>query len=196
LYCHPFYPYKPCLIGVSNCRPGLVGDQSWTEALRPTLQSYFDRYADSHIFNVLAICQSPTRGLSSQLATALHTIYTIEDLLEGSAALERLQNSIQSPIERSDAEQLAKYGLTRAAVFKAPLTEEHEERIYEGDRLLDLWHELSSEARKAMKDLDDQIDGAEVDQQTSDARRMDYTPAIHAWMKTLAEKGVLEDIIG
>ena len=67
----------------------------------------------------------------------------------------------------------------------------------------DLRAGLEALARKAAAELGDAVarHGAEImalatDLERVEGRKRDYTPAIHAWVKILAEKGVLEQIAG
>ena len=62
---------------------------------------------------------------------------------------------------------------------------------------------LEALARKTAAELGDAVarHGAEIlalatDLERVEGRKRDYTPAIHAWVKILAEKGVLEQIAG
>jgi len=198
----PFHDSTPSIKQIhSNSPSGLIeNDKPWTDAVVPTLQAYFDRY-DSDNFSMLAICESPTRGIRSRLAAVLRKIYLVEDLLHGSPELETLRNETPLPIPRNNAGQLERYCLTNTAVFQTSLPEEDEHGIYENaadnrEHLLDMWRALSTEISAIMGDYDGHLADAQTDQETSAARKEDYTPAIHAWMKTLADKGVLEDILG
>ena len=205
-----------------------------------------EEYGGGFEFNLLAMCQSPLRGLCGEIAANAHVLELIGKNL---GALPGPTPEANGKSELPAPEKFPEYWVTPEMVSEAPIPEnvrpllsllgaipsedgpagpdpsatvsipratllptlysalgtEPELPTTETITLTpsDIRAHLESLAAKTRAEQDDAIErhllevGAlSTDLERVEGRKKDYTPAIHAWMKILAEKGVLEQIAG
>ncbi|KAI1814140.1 cysteine proteinase [Poronia punctata] len=166
---------------------------SWLKIASTAIQTRMANQDNEYLsFNLLATCQSPLLTTSQQLGKSLAT----------SLALANLHNWPLDSIwgRFTDDEYLARFGLTREKILAnfSP-HKSFKERANRPDFDIKAAERLAEELRTEQDSLDARhaAELATVDEaiEMIRGRRRDYTPAIHKWVRILAEKGVLEDLI-
>lgn len=145
-------------------------------------------------YNLLAICQSPLVTLSHDIATNLASAKALDDIASRNPSWHI--NTLWSDV--SD-DKLASFNLTRERIcadFRPDMSR--------AAGLLELCpataRDWAAELRDKQALLEKQYAAATAAvadnvMMIHDCRRRDYTPAIHEWVRILAEKGVLHGLI-
>ncbi|KAI5859918.1 cysteine proteinase [Durotheca rogersii] len=172
-----------------QCKPLCLGapepeSESWLDAARAAIQERMMRGADFSSYSLLAVCRSPVRGLVADLAANL----------AGARALAARRGPDPGPDPAppwDDAARLAQWGLTREAVARAappPAALADPDPDAAARRLAAQRDAL--EARYAAE-----LAAADEAAEAARGRQRDYTPAIHQWVRALAQKGALRALI-
>ncbi|KAI0190732.1 ubiquitin carboxyl-terminal hydrolase [Xylaria flabelliformis] len=157
------------------CLGPYAPDDTWLNLASEAIQNRMARQDDAYpSFNLLAICQSPLLTFSQSLARNLAIAKALDfsDIWKGF----------------SD-ERLARFGLNREQIlaeFSPPSPDDAQKRTRE-----ELRTEIEAlEARYVEEEatVHDAVDMIR-------ARQRDYTPAVHQWVRILADKGVLRELI-
>ncbi|KAI1428956.1 ubiquitin carboxyl-terminal hydrolase [Xylaria sp. FL1777] len=175
---------------------GSYSSDNWFEIASEAIQKRMRRQNDEFLsFNLLAICQSPLVTLSRDLATSLATAKALDDVVTGSPSWD-----VPTPWETFPDDRLARFNLTREQILTqhAPHPS-FDTRVSDPSFDLDAARKLAHELRTEQETLETQYvnEVATVDEAVEmiRARRHDYTPAVHQWVRVLAEKGVLRQLI-
>ncbi|KAI1289010.1 ubiquitin carboxyl-terminal hydrolase [Xylaria venustula] len=169
---------------------------NWLEIASEAIQSRMRRQNNKFLsFNLLAICESPLVAISRDLATSLVTAKALHDVVTGSPSWD-----LPTPWESFPDSRLARFNLTREQI----LSQFSPHPSFDA-RVSDPGFDLIA-ARKYAHELGAQQEALEA-QYVSEvvtvdetvemirARRQDYTPAVHHWVRILSEKGVLRQYI-
>ncbi|TRX90520.1 hypothetical protein FHL15_008493 [Xylaria flabelliformis] len=159
----------------SNSSP-YAPDDTWLNLASEAIQNRMARQDDAYpSFNLLAICQSPLLTFSQSLARNLATAKALDfsDIWKG------------FPDER-----LARFGLNREKILaefssSSPPNDKPEWTREELRTEIEALEARYVEEEATVHDAVDMIR----------ARQRDYTPAIHQWVRILADKGVLRELI-
>jgi ubiquitin carboxyl-terminal hydrolase L5 len=173
---------------------------SWLNIASSTIQTRMARQDNEYLsFNLLAACQSPLVTISRDLATSLATFKALDDVVRGS---ESWDNVRPSPWEEkfTDEYLFPRFGLTRSHILAefAPHSS-FESQVSDASFNLAAAQRLADELRAEQDALDARYaaEVATIDEAVEmiRGRQRDYTPAIHQWVRTLAEKGILRELI-
>ncbi|RYP55461.1 hypothetical protein DL769_010157 [Monosporascus sp. CRB-8-3] len=164
-------------------------EDSWLDTVSPAIQNRM-MLNEALSYNLLAVCQSPlttiSRSLAANLAGTLALHYTFR---------EEPTWTYPDPLSNfADDARLAQFGLTRAAVASTPVPP-----AVLAAKTVDAAKKLMWDLRNEREALEAEhaAEIATVDEAVSmiRGRQRDYTPAIHEWLRVLAEKGVLRELI-
>lgn len=171
---------------------GPIEDNDWTTVARPQIEARMLQYEeDQHQFSLLGFCQSPL---------AVHSRKVAENL----ASLRGLQERVNAQVGDGTWEpanplkhELGEFELDKEAVKQAEIPAPTRQRIDEATRddADTLYDDIALETRATMGEYRAELMSTAEDEQRVKGRKKDYGPFLHAWVKKLAEKGVLEDII-
>ncbi|KAI1463549.1 cysteine proteinase [Daldinia caldariorum] len=168
---------------------------SWIDTASTAIQERMTRNSEFSSYSLLAICQSPLDTLTKELATSLACSHALHERFKGDAKW-----TFPDPFASFPTSHLAQRNLTRESILSvelpAPYTARTKSRPgFDADEALALARELKTE----QDSLDAQYvaEMAAVDEAVDiiRGRQRDYTPAIHCWVRALAEKGVLRGLI-
>ncbi|KAH9997452.1 cysteine proteinase [Xylariaceae sp. FL0662B] len=163
---------------------GPISD-SWLNAASPAIQTRMmsNEFAS---YNLLAICQSPLQALSRSLASNLACSRALDELFGGSPSWSAASPSPSKTFLPPDSG-----GETLPAEFTAATSRPD----FDFAAALALAGDLR--ARRETLDAQRVAELAAVDEavQTIRGRQRDYTPAVHQWVRVLADKGVLRELI-
>ncbi|KAI3339337.1 ubiquitin carboxyl-terminal hydrolase [Ustulina deusta] len=175
---------------------GPYASDDWLEVASAAIQNRMRRQNDEFLaFNLLAICQSPLLTLSRNLATSLATAKALDDVVTGSPSWD-----VPTPWENFPDAWLARFNLTREQILTQYSPHpSFDARVSDASFDIAAAQKLAHELRTEQEVLEAQYinEVATVDEAVEmiHARRRDYTPAIHQWVRVLAEKGVLRQLI-
>ncbi|KAI1411544.1 cysteine proteinase [Hypoxylon sp. FL1857] len=167
---------------------------SWLDTASAAIQQRMMRNSDFSSYSLLAICQSPLYTLAEELATSLACSRALHELYSGNPTW-----TVPDPFKTFSDERLAQRNLAPAGIAALQLPVSFVDKTSQPDfgvaEALTLARDLGIE----QESLDAQYvaELATVDEAVEmvRGRQRDYTPAIHQWVRALAEKGVLRELI-
>ncbi|KAI1735135.1 cysteine proteinase [Xylaria scruposa] len=146
----------------------------WLNIASEAIQNRMARQDDAYpSFNLLAVCQSPLLTLSQSLARFLATAKALDF----------------SDIWKSfPDERLARFGLDREKILAEFSSPPDDARKWTREELRAEIETLEAHYVEEEATVHDAVDMIR-------ARQRDYTPAVHQWVRLLADKGVLRELI-
>lgn len=172
-------------------------DGDWTAVARPVIETRMLQYEEDQIsFNLLALCRSPLCALSEELGANIQSMRILMDMAKSKPNFKDVVPPEDEWLDEGnlDAFHLSKYELSRFVV-----TDEFITRIskpaFEVPEALDLYQSLLNEQKRIKAQFRDEKSSMDDDERQVMGRQMDYTPAIHEWIKKLCEHGVLRDLV-
>ncbi|KAI0871112.1 cysteine proteinase [Hypoxylon argillaceum] len=174
--------------------PYTPGTDAWLGVASEAIQRRMSRQTDEFLsFNLLAICQSPLQTLSHNLATTLATAHTLDNAITHASP----SWTIPSPWADFFDDRLAPFNLTRAQILASCNPDINRVKAASADA--DAAGCLARELRTELEALEAQYvaETATVGEAVEmiRARQRDYTPAVHQWVRILAEKGAFRELI-
>ncbi|KAF4335002.1 ubiquitin carboxyl-terminal hydrolase isozyme L5 [Fusarium beomiforme] len=172
----------------------------WTSVARPHIEGRMLQYEESQLsFNLLALCQSPLTSYSQTIARAAASLRYLHTNTESLPTFKDLFSTEKAPLDIEDESQLSDFNLTKSDIANIQVPEALQEKIkrpeFNMQSAYELHQELVAEVKAAMGEYRSELMAISDDEQRVKGRKKDYGPALHTWMKKLAEKGVLEDVI-
>ncbi|KAI1090504.1 cysteine proteinase [Rostrohypoxylon terebratum] len=177
-------------------RLGPVGDLggSWLDTASAAIQQRMMRNSEMSSYSLLAICQSPLKTLCMELATSLACSRTLQEHFSKDPAW-----TVPDPNEIFTDMRPEQRNMTSEHLEKAVLPESFTSRISQPDfdtaAALQSAQELKTEQESLNAQYVAELSAVDEAVETVRGRQRDYTPAIHQWVKALAEKGVLRELI-
>ncbi|KAF4456593.1 hypothetical protein F53441_1337 [Fusarium austroafricanum] len=186
--------YKPHRLG------RLPDSGDWTSIARPQIQARMMQYEGTQLsFNLLALCQSPLATHSQTIAYAAASLQYLHANVESFAKFKDLISAEEAPLDIEDESHLSELNLTRSDVANAQIPESLQEKIkrpsFDMQMAYELHQELVIDEKAAIGEYRAELMAISDDERRVKGRKKDYGPALHKWVKKLAEKGVLEDVI-
>ncbi|PNP84402.1 hypothetical protein FNYG_02031 [Fusarium nygamai] len=172
----------------------------WTSVARPQIQGRMLQYEESQLsFNLLALCQSPLTAYSQTIAQAAASLRYLHENTESLPAFKDLISAEEAPLDIEDDSRLSDFNLTKADIMKAHVPDTLQEKLkrpsFDTQSAYELHQELVVDIKAAMGEYRSELMALSDNEQRVKGRKKDYGPALHKWMKKLAEKGVLEEVI-
>ncbi|KAG6040244.1 hypothetical protein E4U41_001119 [Claviceps citrina] len=207
-YGYHFIAYVPCngvvweLDGLRS-KPHEIGptnEHDWTAVAKPQIEARMLQYEGSQLsFNLLAVCRSSSTHLRRVIATMVAALHAIESRMKDNAPFAGITSADEPLLDMTNEAQLAEFHLCRDDVDNARLPARLESLLsrpeWQTDEAYDLYRSFRAQLKSAMDEFRAELFSAEEEDRRVKHRKRDYGGALHCWAKTLAEKGVLEDII-
>ncbi|KAG4285697.1 hypothetical protein FPRO06_06957 [Fusarium proliferatum] len=170
----------------------------WTCVARPQIEGRMLQYEESQLsFNLLALCQSPLTAYSQIIAHAAASLQYLHKNTESLPAFKDLISAEKPPLDIEDKLRLFDFNLTKADIMRAHVPDALQKKIkrssFDSQSAYELHQELVVDVKAAMGEYRSELMAISDDEQRVKGRKKDYGPALHKWMKKLAEKGVLEE---
>ena len=150
-------------------------------------------------FNLLALCQSPLASVSQSIAHAMSSLHCFNEHIKHTAFLKDVIDTKGPLLGPHDTSLLSEFNLSTEDIDTAGPSQSLRDRLQQlsddAQQASDLQQELVTEAKALMGEYRGELLAMAQEEQRVAGRKQDYTPALHCWVKKLAEKGVLEDII-
>ncbi|KAF5668756.1 ubiquitin carboxyl-terminal hydrolase isozyme L5 [Fusarium circinatum] len=182
-------------------RLDLVPDNGdWTSVARPQIEGRMFQYEESQLsFNLLALCQSPLTVYAQTIAHAAASLQYLLKNIESLPAFKDLISAEKPPLDIEDESRLSDFNLAKEDIMNAHVPDALQEKLkrpgFDSQSAYELHQELVVEVKAAMGEYRSELMAISDDEQRVKGRKKDYGPALHKWMKKLAEKGVLEEVI-
>ncbi|KAI3319906.1 cysteine proteinase [Xylariaceae sp. AK1471] len=169
---------------------------SWLNIASEAIQMRMARQDDEFLsFNLLAICQSPLLTITQELATSLATAKALDDVVSGGSSW-----NVPNPWSHFPDDRLARFNLTRDQILaeyspRPSFETEISDPRFNLAAAQKLAEELCAEQEALEAQYVAEVATVEEAVEMIRARQRDYTPAVHQWLRVLAEKGVLRELI-
>lgn len=186
-----------------SCANTHTGDYEadWTTVVRPYIEARMLQYESNQMsFNLVALCHSPLDALRKKLLTNIKSLSLLEGHWNQKPGWPATDNREDDTLDGTDSEKLSKYDLTPADIAEnvpshtAEFLEKINKSSFELSEALDLRQKLVEEQAQIRSEYVAELSFMDDDAGKSVGRKKDYTPAIHEWMKKLAEHGVLQEL--
>ncbi|KAI0880971.1 cysteine proteinase [Annulohypoxylon maeteangense] len=167
---------------------------SWLDTASAAIQERMMRNSEYSSYSLLAICQSPLKTLCTELATSLACSRTLHERFSKDSTW-----VVPDPSEIFTNMRPEQRNMTSESLDKAELTESFVAKTsrldFDAAAALELAQELKTEQDSLNAQYIAELAAVDEAVETVRGRQRDYTPAIHQWVKALAEKGVLREFI-
>ena len=182
--------------------PVCLGQYSddWTAVVRPIIEARMLQYeSDNMSFNLLALCRTPLDTLRQELVTNIRKLLTLEKRILEIPEMSSIAASERTWLNGDDETSLAEYGVSKEDLTTAAAPQSFKDKIskpsFETAEALDLQQSLEDEQKRIRSEYVAELAATDEDEARVLGRKKDYAPAIHEWVKKLAEHGVLQELI-
>ncbi|RDH27634.1 ubiquitin carboxyl-terminal hydrolase [Aspergillus welwitschiae] len=177
-----------------------ASDEDWLSLVKPDIRTRMEAYEEDQIeFSILSVARDPLPELVDQLATNVKSLEIIQERLssihESSIDLESTladsvsENTILGPDES--------YTLTRETIDQVTVhkTQEREYQTCSVEELVHHRQRLGHAQQDLRAAIREEQQSQQVDEDYAEGRRYDYGPAIRTWLRFLARKRLIEDLL-
>ncbi|KAJ5692088.1 hypothetical protein N7462_001511 [Penicillium macrosclerotiorum] len=174
----------------------------WLRLARPNILDRMAAYEEEQIeFSILGLVRDPLPDLIQQLAVNVRSLKVVHDRLTShagpTAQVEAARTSASSGLEETVTGPEPSFGLTRMAIDEAMITKASDQ-AYRTCSPTEL-QSHQEDLRQAQRELRERIREAQQTQRADDdhatGRRYDYGPAIRTWLRFLARKQLLAELL-
>ncbi|KAJ6032387.1 hypothetical protein N7540_003119 [Penicillium herquei] len=169
---------------------GKCSEDDWLELARPNLVDRMAAYEEGQIeFSILGVVRDPLPDLIEQLAVNVRSLEISHAQING-----KDPNSTEIVSEPRDLVlgPDPAYGLTRAAIDSAIVSETiltHSSELQQWDQ------ELQNAQRELCLRIREEQQSQRMDEDHATGRRYDYGPAVRTWLRFLARKQLLNELL-
>ena len=181
-------------------KPGSFGEGSeWTSCVAPEIQARMIEHQEFAVaFSLLGLCASPLLEQSKRVSSSIASLRRLHERLDHSTVFKQ-EHEQEAHLIREGSDVLSTFELTGKDVEEAPITSEtknlcDQENVSDGEAT-SLHTKLLVEIQDAMAQHGELMNDMAEEEALVQGRRRDYAPAIHRWVTSLANKGLLEDLI-
>jgi len=181
---------------------GTFEGEDWTAEARSRISARMLQYQDMLNFSLLALCRSPFQSLRRELASNVQRVSVLgRQQAAKSSEWQKLTDAADNGLlDDSKLDALAEYSLALEDLSKVEIPQsfidEIEKPSFGTSDAIDLRQTLDDEQRRIKSEFMVELNAWNEDETRVEGRRNDYTPALHGWVRKLAEKGVLADLVG
>ncbi|KAJ5613475.1 hypothetical protein N7528_007129 [Penicillium herquei] len=169
---------------------GKCSEDDWLELARPNLLDRMAAYEEGQIeFSILGVVKDPLPDLIQQLAVNVRSLEMSHAQTNGkdpnsTETMSELRDLVLGPDPA--------YGLTRAAIDSAIVSETIPTHYPE----LQQWEqELQTAQRELRLRIQEEQQSQRMDEDHATGRRYDYGPAVRTWLRFLARKQLLSELL-
>lgn len=154
------------------------------------------RNSEYSSYNLLAIYHSPLKEQTSEFGTRLYMCHALHKRDFGGNPSDRVPNPFETfPESRLDPLHLSESQIDRNFACPRSFIETMNQPDFDNTKALARYKELISECESLEVLVIAERESIREMMERYRSRQHDYTPAIHQWVKALAEKGVLRELI-
>lgn len=177
--------------------PGQCSEDDWLDLVRPNLLDRMAAYEEDQIeFSILGLVRDPLPDLVQQLALNVRSLETIHERLLSDGDTTAAATTITS-FEGTVIGPEPSLALTRAVIDAAEIPEDtwKEYRSCSPSQLQDHRQRLSQAQGELRCRVREEQQSQRADDDHATGRRYDYGPAVRTWLRFLARKQVLAELI-
>ncbi|KAI1763696.1 cysteine proteinase [Hypoxylon sp. FL1150] len=168
----------------------------WLDIAGAAIQERMLRNSEYSSYNLLAICQSPLKGRTREFGTRLYSCLALHKRDFGGNPSDR----VPDPFETFPQSRLARLGLSITSIHQsfaptACLKRRMEEPGFDNTKALALAKDFISECESLEVLVIAERESIHEMMGRFRSRQHDHTPGIHQWVRALAQKGVLRELI-
>ncbi|KAL4767420.1 ubiquitin carboxyl-terminal hydrolase [Aspergillus nidulans var. acristatus] len=172
-------------------------ESDWLDLVKPNIEARMDKYGIE--FSILSLVRDPLPDLVNRLAVNIKQLRAIEKAINPQKP--ELVCDEPSTIEPLDENTLLgpdeSYGVTEEAFNMAVMPAGEAEKYlgFSADELSKHRTELSRAQLDLRTAIREEQQSQRADEEYAEGRRYDYGPAIRTWLRFLARKRIIEDLI-
>ncbi|KAI9643457.1 hypothetical protein NHQ30_008076 [Ciborinia camelliae] len=172
-------------------------DGDWISVARANIYQHIGKYGDGLQFNLLSLCRSPLLTIPLELAQNIHAIKLVEAMLSQ-------QNPDWNNFSQADVSDLITgpseaFGVTDKILHDIVLCASTGNRLERGSTdssaLLRLHQQWVAEQRALRIAYMAELSSINDENKQAARRKKDHTPIVYRTLRTLADKGILKDIM-
>ncbi|KAF5876532.1 putative ubiquitin carboxyl-terminal hydrolase protein [Botrytis fragariae] len=172
-------------------------NDDWISVARASIYEQIIKYGDDLQFNLLSLCRSPLRIIPLELAQNIHAIKRVEDLLAQRMSDWNDFNQVDdSELMRGPSEE---FGVTDKLLHDTALPESTcnilERESTNASALLGLQQQWASDQKALRIAYREELALIDDENEQAARRKKDHTPIVYRTLKSLADKGILKEII-
>ncbi|KAL4923277.1 ubiquitin C-terminal hydrolase 37 [Aspergillus undulatus] len=175
-------------------------DSDWLELVKPNIRARMEAYEEDQIeFSILSLARDPLPDLISQLAVNIKQLQSISRTITAGKQRE-IGADPQTMAFLSDNALLgpdASYEVTERVLEEAavPVSKQEENIGCSADELVKQGIDLGRAQLELRAAIREEQQSRRADEEYAAGRRYDYGPAIRTWLRLLARKQVIEDLV-
>ena len=168
-------------------------DTDWLDLVKPDICARMAAYAEDQIeFSILSLARDPLPGLVDQLASNIRQLQSVsKSMQEMNSAEPRAMASLP---ENTLLGPDISYHVTQEAIEGREVSG-NDNLQFSADDLAKRTIDLVTAQRVLRGEIRDHQQSQRADEEYAAERRFDYGPAIRTWLRLLARKQVIEDMI-
>lgn len=170
-------------------------DSDWLDLVKPNIRARMEGYEEDQIeFSILSLARDPLPGLVNELAVNIKQLQKIERAI---ASHERENTGARPAVmaENTLLEPDVSYEVTEKSLNEAAVPAGEEYSEYSTDELEQHCRDLSRLQLGLRATIREEQQLQRADDDYAAGRRYDYEPAIRSWLRFLARKRFIEDLI-
>jgi ubiquitin carboxyl-terminal hydrolase L5 len=180
---------------------GHYSAENWLDLVKPELLARMTECAEDQIeFSILSLVGDPIIDFVKELAVNVKCLQTIDTRFQeeeyiraDKAETIELANGANDYLLGPDlAFELTQQDIDQAEI---PLIKVEEYHNTSSEHLRSLRSELAASQRAIKKSIQDELQSRRADEDHAAGRRHDYNPAISYWARSLAKKGLIQDLV-
>lgn len=159
----------------------------------PEIQSRMAEYEEGQIeFSILGLVKDPITTLTSEFAVNLKKLAAINQRLRNHASSQEAGSSDFDLVNSPEASLPLTPDLLNAAIVPGVAVEQFE--LATDEELMELRQQLLDSQEKVRSLIKEEEQSRHADEDYANKRRHDYGPAVRTWVRSLARKGLLEQL--
>lgn len=178
-----------------EANPVSLGEATLETWIPIALQGIAEKMAVAgEMVNVLAVCHSPIATLRKELCRNIKTLAILYAALPLDQLPERAPNRIY--IDNVTPEILSRYRITRNHVNTARMEVDIVTQATSTDAKKEAIKLLETEQARIQSEFAQEMSTIEREEELCAGRKKDYSPAINRWVEKLAERQILQSLVG
>lgn len=179
-----------------EANPVSLGEATEETWIATALQGIAEKMAVAgDMVNVLAVCQSPVAALRKELMVNIKTLAILHASLP-----DDVQQSLRDPArlysETIDDTTLHRYGVNRNQMRTARMNANIVTTATSTEARKEAIKLLLTEQARIQSEFAQEMSAISREEELCAGRKKDFSPAIHRWVEKLAERQVLQGLVG
>ncbi|KAL4792312.1 ubiquitin carboxyl-terminal hydrolase [Aspergillus venezuelensis] len=168
-------------------------DSDWLDLVKPDICARMAAYAEDQIeFSILSLARDPLPGLVDQLASNIRQLQSVSKSMQETNSAEA--RAMASLPENTLLGPDISYQVTLEAIEGKGVSED-DNLQFSADDLAKRTIDLATAQQVLRGEIREHQQSQRADEEYAAERRFDYGPAIRTWLRLLARKQVIEDMV-